>query len=55
MLRDYQRRAINQLYAWFENGNVGNPCVELPTGSGKSHIIAELCKEALQNWPETRI
>jgi DNA repair protein RadD len=55
MLRDYQRRAIEQLYAWFENGNAGNPCIELPTGSGKSHIVAELCKEAIQNWPETRV
>jgi DNA repair protein RadD len=27
----------------------------LPTGSGKSHIIAALCKDALQQWPETRI
>jgi DNA repair protein RadD len=27
----------------------------LPTGSGKSHIIAALCKDALQSWPETRI
>jgi len=55
MLRDYQQRAIDQLYAWFEAGNEGNPCLVLPTGSGKSHIIAALCKDALQNWPETRI
>ena len=55
MLRDYQRRSIDQLYAWFSAGNSGNPCMVLPTGSGKSHIIAVLCKEALQNWPETRI
>jgi DNA repair protein RadD len=55
MLRDYQQRAIDQLYAWFESGNKGNPCISLPTGSGKSHIIAALCKDALQKWPETRI
>jgi DNA repair protein RadD len=55
MLRDYQQRAINQLYAWFEAGYAGNPCLVLPTGSGKSHIVAALCKDALQNWPETRI
>ena len=54
MLRPYQQRAINQLYAWFES-NEGNPCLVLPTGSGKSHIIAALCKDALQNWPETKI
>ena len=55
MLRDYQTRTIDQLYAWFEAGNTGNPCLVLPTGSGKSHIIAALCKDALQSWPETRI
>jgi DNA repair protein RadD len=55
MLRDYQQRAIDQLYAWFASGQKGNPCLVLPTGSGKSHIVAALCKDALQNWPETRI
>jgi DNA repair protein RadD len=55
MLRDYQQRTIDQLYQWFEAGNKGNPCLVLPTGSGKSHIIAALCKDALQSWPETRI
>jgi hypothetical protein len=54
MLRPYQQRAINQLYDWMQN-NDGHPCLVLPTGSGKSHIIAELCREAVQNWPETRI
>ena len=55
MLRDYQTRTIDQLYQWFSAGNKGNPCLVLPTGSGKSHIIAALCKDALQSWPETRI
>jgi DNA repair protein RadD len=55
MLRDYQQRTIDQLYAWFSAGNKGNPCVVMPTGAGKSHIVAALCKDAIQNWPETRI
>jgi len=54
-LREYQQRAIDQLYDWFEGGNTGNPCLVLPTGSGKSHIIAAICRDAIQNWPETRI
>jgi len=54
-LRDYQQRAIDQLYAWFDTHASGNPCIEMPTGSGKSHIVAALCKDALQNWPETRV
>lgn len=55
MLREYQQRTIDQLYAWFEAGGLGNPCLVLPTGAGKSHIVAALCKDALQNWPETRV
>ena len=54
-LRDYQQDTINQLYEWFSAGNQGNPCIVMPTGSGKSHIVAALCKEALQEWPETQI
>lgn len=54
-LRDYQQRAIDDLYKWFSDGNKGNPCLVLPTGSGKSHIVAALCKDALQNWPETQV
>ena len=55
MLRDYQQRSINMLYDWFRAGNAGHPCLVLPTGAGKSHIVAALCKDALQSWPETRV
>lgn len=55
MLRDYQARAIDQLYEWFKNNQQGNPCMVLPTGSGKSHIVAALCKNAVQQWPATKI
>ena len=55
MLRDYQQRAIDQLYTWFSKNQTGNPCLVLPTGSGKSHIVAALCKDAIQEWPETTI
>lgn len=55
MLRQYQQRAINEAYAWFEDNKSGHPCLELPTGSGKSHIVAAFCKDAIQAWPKTRI
>lgn len=55
MLRDYQQRAIDQLYDWFSDNPNGHPCLVLPTGSGKSHIVAALCKDAVQNFPHTRI
>lgn len=55
MLRDYQQRAIDMLYEWLRAYPGQHPCLVMPTGSGKSHVIAALCKDALQNWPETRI
>lgn len=55
MLRDYQQDAIDLLYDWFSRNSTGNPCIVLPTGSGKSHVIASLCKDALKNWPGTRV
>lgn len=54
-LREYQQRTIDQLYQWFRDGGEGNPCLVLPTGAGKSHVVAALCKDSLQSWPETRI
>jgi DNA repair protein RadD len=53
-LRDYQQKSIDDLYRWFEL-HEGNPCLVMPTASGKSHVVAALCKDAIQNWPETRI
>lgn len=54
-LREYQTRAIEMLYAWFEKNHTGHPVLNMPGGSGKSVVIASLAKDALQNWPETRI
>ena len=54
-LREYQQRTVDQLYAWFRSNPTGHPCLVLPTGSGKSHLVAAICKDALQNWPETRV
>lgn len=53
-LRDYQRAALDELYAWMRE-NDGHPCLVLPTGAGKSVVIAELCREAVTGWPETKI
>ncbi len=52
-LRDYQRRAIDALYAYFQGEN-GNPLLSLPTGSGKSIVIAQFLKEACETYPPFR-
>jgi DNA repair protein RadD len=54
MLRPYQRQTLDALYDWFYKNPSGNPCVVLPTGAGKSHVIASLCEEALA-FPDQRI
>lgn len=53
-LRAYQREAIDSIYAYFSE-NVGNPIVVLPTGSGKSLVIAGFIKEVLEAAPSERI
>lgn len=55
MLRDYQQKAIDMLYDWFDKNDEGNPCLVLPTGSGKSHIIAAMIKDMLNKWQGTRV
>ena len=55
MLRDYQKKALDQLYDWFRKHKRGHVCMSFPTGSGKSHIVAALCKDAVKTWPDTRI
>ena len=53
-LRPYQREAIDLTYEYMRL-NAGHPVVVLPTGSGKSIVIAALCEEAMRSWPATKI
>jgi DNA repair protein RadD len=54
-LRPYQQKAIDALFAYFDHNKTGNPCLVLPTGAGKSHIIAAFVKHAVKSWPDTRV
>lgn len=53
-LRSYQREAIQSLYDYFEV-KIGNPLVVLPTGTGKSVVIAAFVREAVESFPDTRV
>ena len=55
VLRPYQNDTLQAIYAWFTDNQTGNPCVEMPTGSGKSVLIAALVKQSLELWPDTSI
>ncbi len=54
-LRWYQKEAVAAVWDYFESGAQGNPLVALPTGTGKSVVIAALVKSILAAYPETRI
>lgn len=53
-LRIYQRAALDALIGYFYR-NSGHPILVLPTGAGKSVIIAVFAQEVLQAWPNQRI
>lgn len=53
-LRPYQQRSLDALYQWWvaHPGTHENPICCLPTGSGKSVVIAELCRLLFDTWPD---
>ena len=53
-LRPYQREAVDSVYAYFM-ANHGYPLIVLPTGTGKSLVLADFSKGAIENYPSTRI
>ncbi len=53
-LRPYQRNAIDALYDYF-GASTGNPLIVMPTGTGKSVVIAGFVRDAVCAYPETRI
>jgi DNA repair protein RadD len=53
-LRPYQRQAVDQLYAYWQD-KAGSPLLVLPTGAGKSLVLATVCKELIENYPDMRI
>lgn len=52
--RDYQEEAIQSIFRYFEQGNTGNPLLVAPTGSGKSLMLAEFIRRAIDLYPETK-
>lgn len=54
-LRDYQSNTIKLVYQYIRENPGRNPCIVLPTAAGKSLVIAEMCRDVLQRWPESRL
>jgi DNA repair protein RadD len=53
-LRDYQRAVVDSIFAYWQD-KAGSPLIVLPTGGGKSIVIATLIRELLEGWPDLRI
>ena len=53
--RPYQTDAIKGLYNHFLQTVDRNPIVVMPTGTGKSVVIAEFIRSALEHWSDTRV
>lgn len=53
-IRPYQQRAIDALYTWWTtHDRTQIPLVVLPTGAGKSVVLAELVRLLWDTWPES--
>ena len=48
-LRPYQQAAIDAVYAHLSERD-DNPCVVIPTGGGKTPVIATICRDAVTQW-----
>ena len=48
-LRPYQGDAVAAVYNHLRTRE-DNPCVVIPTGGGKTPIIATLCRDAVKQW-----
>lgn len=53
-LRPYQREAVDAIYSYF-SANDGNPLIVMPTGTGKSVVLATFLREAVEGWADTRV
>jgi DNA repair protein RadD len=53
-LRDYQEASIEGVYKFFEEKR-GNPLIVLPTGTGKSVVVAEFVRGVFEMYGDSKI
>ena len=49
--RDYQAAGVQSIFDYFGT-NYGNPVVAMPTGTGKSIVIAEFLRSIFAHFPQ---
>lgn len=57
MLNDryYQAEAVDSIWNYFRSGKTGNPVVAMPTGVGKSVVIARFLQSVFAAYPYQRV
>lgn len=53
--RWYQDEAEFSIFDYFRTHKVGNPVVAMPTGTGKSIVIANFLRNVYYRWPNQRV
>lgn len=53
-LRPYQKEAVEAFIQWFCDGK-DRPLIVLPTGTGKSVVAAEICRDIQHHTPHARV
>lgn len=53
--RDYQTGAVDAFFRYLYEQPTGNPVIAMPTGTGKSVVIARICQRAYTAYPGVRI
>jgi DNA repair protein RadD len=53
--RWYQSEAEYSVFDYFQSGKTGNPVVAMPTGTGKSVVIARIVRQIFGYWPNQRV
>ena len=48
-LRPYQKAAVEAVYTHLRTKD-NNPCVVIPTGGGKTPVLATIVSDAIQKW-----
>ena len=55
-LRTYQQQAVDSVFDWFEgDGHDAHPLIVLPTGTGKSLLLAEICRRSVAEYGDMKI
>lgn len=53
--RAYQSEAVAAIWSYFQNNKSGNPLIAMPTGTGKSVVIADFARSVFQRTDGQRI